>query len=81
MKNRRKFLHLSALGFLSPMMLPLIKPYIIPEESKKGIVKQPEDGETFFVRENTPITIQISKKWIQLIQYQFVLKKYNPELK
>ncbi|HTB25814.1 MAG TPA: cupin domain-containing protein [Puia sp.] len=62
MKNRRKFLHLSALGFLSPMMLPLIKPYIIPEESKKGIVKQPEDGETFFVRENTPITIQISKK-------------------
>jgi mannose-6-phosphate isomerase-like protein (cupin superfamily) len=35
---------------------------LIQAESKNGIVRQPEEGETFFVRENTPITIQISKK-------------------
>jgi mannose-6-phosphate isomerase-like protein (cupin superfamily) len=62
MKNRREFLHLSGIGFLSPLMLPAHMPYLFPEESKRGIVKQPEDGETFFVRENTPITIQVSKK-------------------
>jgi mannose-6-phosphate isomerase-like protein (cupin superfamily) len=62
MKNRREFLHLSTVGFLSPLWLPLHMSDKFGAESKTGIVKQPEDGETYFVRENTPITIQVSKK-------------------
>ncbi len=30
--------------------------------NKKGIVKNADEGETYFVRENTPITIKLSKK-------------------
>ena len=30
-------------------------------ESIKAVVSQPEEGETFIVRENTPITIRVSK--------------------
>jgi len=62
MKNRREFLHLSSIGFLSPLMASIHEPNVFQAESKSGFVRQPEDGETFFVRENTPITIQISKK-------------------
>jgi mannose-6-phosphate isomerase-like protein (cupin superfamily) len=62
MKNRREFLHLSSIGFLSPLMRSIQESNVNQGESKKGIVRQSEEGETFFVRENTPITIQVSKK-------------------
>ncbi len=62
MKNRREFLHLSSLGFLYPLIKPAGKSDSNRNIVNAGIVKQPEDGETFFVRENTPITILISKK-------------------
>jgi len=62
MKNRREFLQLSTIGFVSPQWLPLHMSDKFDAESKTGIVKQPEDGEIYFVRENTPITIQVSKK-------------------
>jgi len=62
MKNRRKFLQLSTVGFLSPLWQPLHMSDKFGAESKPGIVRQPEEGETYYVRENTPITIQVSKK-------------------
>ncbi len=62
MKNRREFFHLSSLGFLSPLMSSPLLQSLRENDNKKGIVCQPEDGETFLVRENTPITIQVSKK-------------------
>jgi mannose-6-phosphate isomerase-like protein (cupin superfamily) len=58
-KNRREFIQLSSWGFLTPLMISVP---VTKSENKKAIVSQPEDGETFFVRENTPITIRVSKK-------------------
>jgi mannose-6-phosphate isomerase-like protein (cupin superfamily) len=60
-KNRREFIHLSSLGFLSPLIFPAPLPNVMESESKKAVVSQPEDGETFFVRENTPLTIRVSR--------------------
>ncbi len=60
-KNRREFIQLSSLGFLTPLM-PSIISESMESDGKKAVVSQPEDGETFFVRENTPITIRVSKK-------------------
>ena len=55
-------MHLGSVGLLSPLMASVYEPKTILAQNNKGIVRQPEEGETFFVRENTPITIQISKK-------------------
>jgi len=62
MKNRREFIQLSSLGFLTPLMPSLLPPDLVEAGNIKGVVRQPEDGETVLVRENTPITIQVSKK-------------------
>jgi hypothetical protein len=62
MKNRRTFIQLSSLGCLSPFMSLVPLQNLTKADNKKGVVSQPEDGETFFVRENTPITIRVSKK-------------------
>ena len=62
MKNRRAFIQLSSMGLLSPLISSVAIPGSIGSDSKKAVVSQPEDGETFFVRENTPITIRVSKK-------------------
>ena len=61
-KNRREFIQLSSLGFFSPLMSSVIIPKSIAFDSKKAVVSQPGEGETFFVRENTPITIRVSKR-------------------
>jgi mannose-6-phosphate isomerase-like protein (cupin superfamily) len=61
MKNRREFIQLSSMGFLSPMISSAVFADLRESENKKGVVCQPEEGETYFVRENTPITIQVSK--------------------
>jgi mannose-6-phosphate isomerase-like protein (cupin superfamily) len=61
MKNRRKFLHIAAVGFLCPSLLSFAKLNLVNKSREKGIVRQPEEGETYFVRENTPITIKVSK--------------------
>jgi len=61
-KNRREFIQLSSLGFLSPLMSSVSISKSIESENKKAVVNQPEDGEIFFVRENTPITIRVSKR-------------------
>src|SRR5262245_18040464 len=60
MKNRRSFLKTSALG-MSAMPILSLTQSIFNATDKTGVVKQPEECETFFVRENTPMTFHISK--------------------
>ncbi len=61
MIKRRHFLKASALSALGSSFI------VIPSALKAGssdpspVVKQPEQCETFFVRENTPITFHLSK--------------------
>jgi len=43
-----------------------------------GIVRQPEEGETFFVRPNTPITICISKRSDSNPPISFCLEEIQP---
>lgn len=57
MKNRRTFLKNSALGAGAAF----VSFTDLLESGEAAIVKQPEEYETFFVRENTPITFNISK--------------------
>ncbi len=61
-KSRREFIHLSTMGVLVPGVASLHLPVIFRDENKKGVVKQPEDGEIYFVREKTPITIYVSRQ-------------------
>ena len=60
-KNRREFIQLSSWGILTPLISSAIIPASTDAENIKAVVSQPEDGEIFFVRENTPITIRVSK--------------------
>ena len=61
MTKRRHFLRTSAFGFFGSSMFSL--PAILNAESRDqgSIVRQPGECDTYFVRENTPITIHISK--------------------
>ena len=61
MKSRRIFLQNSAYSLLAGAMATFPKP-TLAGNGAKGVVKQPDEGEVYFVRENTPITIRISKK-------------------
>jgi mannose-6-phosphate isomerase-like protein (cupin superfamily) len=62
MKDRREFFQVTAGCFLGPLITSIPQLNSTGNQNKKGVVRQPEDGETYFVRENTPITIQVSKK-------------------
>jgi mannose-6-phosphate isomerase-like protein (cupin superfamily) len=44
------------------MLVSLPEFSLANQPNKKGIVKDADEGETFLVRENTPITIKVSKK-------------------
>lgn len=60
MKNRRTFLKASALSVSGAAFVSFTD--LLANRSADGaLVKQPEEYETFFVRENTPITFNISK--------------------
>ena len=43
-------------------MPSFLLPELVKADNIKGVVCQPEDGETVYVRESTPITIQVSGK-------------------
>ena len=62
MKNRRNFFQTAIYGLLGFTFISFPKSVFANYFSKKGIVKNVDEGETYFVRENTPITIKISKK-------------------
>ncbi len=58
---RRDFIQTVFAGLVGSKLIPYSK-FGSPDNLKKrGIVKNATDGETYFVRENTPITIHISK--------------------
>jgi hypothetical protein len=48
MKSRREFIQLSSMGFLSPAISSLAPGGLKESENKKGVVYQPEEGETYF---------------------------------
>jgi len=60
MKTRRTFLKNSALG-VSSVAFVSFNDLLAKGSTDVVVVKQPEEYETFFVRENTPITFNISK--------------------
>lgn len=60
MKNRRSFVKTSAAGIVGSLVsLPEFS--FARNSNKNGIVKNPNEGETYWVRENTPITFKVSK--------------------
>ena len=62
MKNRRSFFKTASTAVISSMLASSPVPGFANSADKKGIVRNAGEGETYFVRENTPITIKISKK-------------------
>jgi len=61
MKNRRAFVKTSAAGIVGSLLVSLPELSLATESNKNGIVKNPDEGETYWVRENTPITFKVSK--------------------
>jgi len=60
MKNRRNFIQTAIIGLTAPAMpMSLLN---IASSSPTGVVVQPDEGDTYLVRENTPLTIKISKR-------------------
>lgn len=62
MKSRRAFIKTSSLGFLTPSIIHAASLHDSSRATAKSIVRHAGEGEIFIVRENTPITIFISKK-------------------
>lgn len=61
MLKRRKFLRKSAFGLFGSTVFSLPMTLKAEHLDTGSLVKQPEQCDTYFVRENTPITIHISK--------------------
>ena len=62
MVTRRKFLQLAPCGFIIPTTaLKAEAPVRLSNNLPESIVSQAEDGETYYVRKNTAVTIHISK--------------------
>jgi quercetin dioxygenase-like cupin family protein len=62
MKNRRSFLKVTSAAMLSSTLVSLPQISFANHSNKNGIVRNEDEGEIYFVRENTPITIKVSKK-------------------
>lgn len=61
MKNRRSFLKATSAAMLSSTLISLPQFSLANNSNKNGIVKNADEGEIYFVRENTAITIKVSK--------------------
>lgn len=61
MDNRRRFLQNSLLAIGGGSFFAAAETFASDVSDGKGFVKQPEECETYWVRENTPITFHISK--------------------
>jgi len=62
MKNRRSFLQAAFYSSLGSALISFPDLTFGHNSKNSGIVMQPDEGETYIVRENTPITIKVSKK-------------------
>ena len=61
MKNRRSFIKAASSIVMSSTLISLPEFSLANNLNKKGIVKNAGEGDTYLVRENTPITIKASK--------------------
>lgn len=61
MKNRKAFIQNMSLGLISPAIGYFGKFDFSINPAKEVIVKNANEGETYYVRENTPLTIHLSK--------------------
>lgn len=62
MKTRRSFFKKSVAGILGGLFFPSANGWAANQgRADQPVVKQPEEFETFFVRENTPITFAITR--------------------
>jgi mannose-6-phosphate isomerase-like protein (cupin superfamily) len=61
MKDRRSFLQSTTCRILGTVMISLPEFALSNNPAKNPVVKNAGDAETYFVRENTPITIYLSK--------------------
>lgn len=80
MKNRRGFLKTSALSICEVAFVSSPKSLFNSLASDVPIVKQPEECETFYVRENTPITFHISKTTDNISSVSFWQKCFYLEV-
>jgi mannose-6-phosphate isomerase-like protein (cupin superfamily) len=62
MKNRRSFLKATSAAVMSSTLISSPQFGYANYANKKGIVRNADEGETYFVRESTPITIKVSKE-------------------
>jgi mannose-6-phosphate isomerase-like protein (cupin superfamily) len=60
MKTRRSFIQTAFLGLAAPALPANFLNF--SSSSSAGVVIQPNEGDTYLVRDNTPLTIKISKQ-------------------
>jgi len=78
MIKRRHFLRASAFGIFGSSVFSLPTTLKAEQLDTGSIVKQPEQCETYFVRENTPITIHISKHGDNVPTVSVCTEELNP---
>lgn len=78
MKNRRSFLKTSALSICGSSFIYGPKFFFNNLINDVPIVKQPEECETFYVRENTPITFHISKATDNILSVSLLTEELLP---
>ena len=78
MSNRRNFLKTSAISICGTPFLVNSKSFFDPPINHGPLVKQPEDCEIFFVRENTPVTFHISKSADQISSVSLLSEELLP---
>jgi len=78
MTKRRDFIKTSALSVFGSSLV--FVPTVTNAQSNisSHIVKQPEDCETFFVRENTPITFHITKMGDNILPVSICTEQIQP---
>jgi len=79
MKSRRKFLQHTASGLLAGVLATSSNPIFANQATAKGVVKQASEAETYFVRENTPIIILISKRTDNIGSASLCMEELMPD--
>jgi len=78
MKNRRNFLKTSALSISAIPFISVQQSSFNNLINETAIIKQPEECETFYVRENTPITFHLSKTTDNIFSVSLLTEELIP---
>ena len=78
MKNRRNFLQMATLSICGTPFISFPETFFNNSTDEMQVVKQPEECETFFVRENTPITFNISKATDNISSFSLLTEELIP---